>query len=193
MSDDNIIETTENGRYRVRLAIDEGTENPRRDYDHITHVITPTQQRYIDVDPDGGPLQYGWDYYSVRALDCVRKGAEDLFIRWAKIYYGAVVVEHRPVEGAWSFWYMTPEQIAEIGNTPAEAIAAEIQEYQAWGEGDVYGLIVERAIHWKRADDPDSDDSMTTWEEVASCWGLIGREYAEEEARQQLDTYKNEE
>lgn len=179
----DVIETSENGRYRVRLEIDQETSscNPREEDAHITHVITPTQQRYIDVDPDGGPLQYGWDHFSTRP------DSEKLFIRWAHIFHRAVVVEDRPHDGAWSFWYMTLAQIAEIGNTPEEAIAIEIKEYRAWAEGEVFGYVVEKAVDWDRR---DGDDSMTTWETVDDCWGLIGREYAEESARDAFELYR---
>lgn len=180
-----IIETSADGKYRAGLAIHGDAENPRRDYEHIVHVITPKGQRYIDVDPTGGPLQDGWNRVTGR------EDAVEVFARWARIFHGAVVVEDRPNDGAWALWYMTPAQIAEIGNTPEEAIRIEIDEYRSWAEGDVWGYVVEKYITWiaQEGDIEAGEDipvSHSTWEEVESCWGLIGRDYAEEEARRSL-------
>lgn len=180
-----IIETTANGKHRVRLVIDQEPVNPRRDYDHLTHVITPKGQRYIDVDESGGPLQDGWDHYADR------DDAAELFIRWARTFCGATVVEHRSHDGAWSLWYMTPEQKKEIGTSPEEFIRGEIQEYQRWAEGDVWGYVIEEAATWQRTE-TTADETMVTWEEVESSWSLIGREYAEEEARREFAPYRSE-
>jgi len=178
-----IIETTEDGRFRVRLEIHQSAENPRRDYDHNTHVITMKNSRYIDVDTDGGPLQSGWD----RVAD--RDGAVKIFTRWARVFHGSTAIEDNPVEGARSLWYMTPEQIKDVGNTPEEVIRSEINEYRSWAKGEVYGYIIERAVDW---DSRDSDESTSTWEEVESCWGLIGSEWAEQAARDAFASYETE-
>lgn len=170
-----VIETFLDGRFRVRLVADDCASDPRKCGENLTHVITPTQSRYLPVDEDGGPLQHGWDYYSTRP------DSEKLFSRWARIYHGAVVVEHRPVRGAWSLWYLTADDIAEheIAD-PAEYIGAERDEYQAWADGEVFGYVIERAVQWGRRD--GREGSMTTWEEVDSLWGLVGYEYAEQAA-----------
>ncbi|MBD3004584.1 hypothetical protein [Streptomyces sp. 5-10] len=176
-----IVETSRDGRYRVRLEADQEPVNPRRDYDHLAHVITVPGSRYLDVDPDGGPLQEGWD----RIKD--RSDAPEVFARWAKIFHGAVIVEHTPHEGPRSLWYLLPEDIQEIGNTPEEALKTEIDEYQSWAEGDVWGFIVEKSVDWTRTD--DEDETRTTWEMVDSCWGFIGYRYAEEAAREGFAAY----
>lgn len=187
----DIVETSENGRYRVRLVLQRDSEafNPRTNQDNLTHVITPAQQRYIDVDKNGGPLQYGWDYFSTRP------DSEKHFIRWARMVHGAVVVEDRPHEGAWALWYMTPEQIAEAGTAPEEVIAAEIKEYRAWAEGEVYSWIIEKAVEWvpKEGQVEDGDgtpDEMTTWEHVDSCGGYIGHEDAAQVAKEEFAAYR---
>jgi hypothetical protein len=195
MSDDNIIET--HGRYRVRLEIQQNSYgyNPRTNQDcNLTNVITPTQRGYIDVDEDGGPLQYGWDYYSTRALDCIRRAdAEDLFIRWARIFHGVTVIEDRPHDGAWSFWYVMPDKAKESTWPPEKIIEAEIKEYRAWAEGEVYAYVIEKSLTWVPKGGQEVNDfpgEMTTWHEEESCGGLIGREYAEEAAKEAFAPYK---
>lgn len=177
-----ILETYDDGQYRVVLEADNCSENPRRDYDHLVHVITLGGQRYIDVDPDGGPLEYGWDHFSGR------NDAVELFIRWARIFHGATVVEHRPTEGARSLWYILPREIAGGDSAPLGLfIGAEIAEYQAWADGEVYGYIIEKAVERERLD--NMDNTQTLWEEVDSCWGFFGYEVAAEAARSEFKKY----
>jgi hypothetical protein len=184
---EDVLETA--GPYRVRLEIDQdsGSRNPRKEFDHLTNVITPTQQRYISVDENGGPLQSGWDYFSTRP------DGEKLFIRWAKMVHGATVVEDRPTEGAWALWYLMPDKAAESTWEPEKVIEAEIREYRAWAEGEVYRYVIEKSVTWVPKENSHEDeipDELDTWETVEDCWGLICREWAEEEARRQFEPYK---
>lgn len=188
MSDDtNIIETSDDGRYRVRLVIEEGPENPRRFYDHITHVITPTQSHYIDVDEDGGPLQYGWDHFRTRAE------GEAMFVRWARIFHGAVVVKHHPTYGARSLWYLMPEGLAEIGIPAEQYIGADIKEYQAWAEGEVYRYVIEECVEWKRRDGKEGElttyNEVDDFDEVDASGPWYGYEDAEKYAREAFADY----
>lgn len=61
------------------------------------------------------------------------------------------------------------------GYTAEEAIVAEVNEYGKWLAGEVYGYIVR---------DPQG-------ESPDSCWGFIGWEYVEQEARAQGAWHKN--
>lgn len=178
----DVLETA--GRYRLRLVADEHPENPRTHYDHITHVITPEGQNFIDVDTEGGPLQYGWDWLKNR------KDAVAVFTRWARIAHGAVVVEVSPAQGARALWYMMPDGIKETPD-PVKYIEAEAREYEAWAEGDVWIYDIERSVVWQRTETAE-DESMITWEGVESCGGYYGREYAEQEARAAFEAYKTE-
>lgn len=183
----NVLEIS--GAYRVRLVAElDGGSNPREDQDcNLANVITPTQRQYVSIDEDGGPLQYGWDHFSVRP------DSEKLFIRWARMVHGVKVVESRPEGGAWAFWYVMPEKLAEAGPevTPEQIIAAEEVQYRAWAANDVWGIIIEKSVVWIPEDGQIEigegiPTRRTTWEHVDSCWGFIGREYAEAEARNQL-------
>lgn len=190
-----MTETVEtSGKYRVRLVVQEDGENanPRTEQDcNLANVITPAGQRYIDVDKDGGPLQDGWDRVSGR------DDAVDVFTRWAKIFHGAVVIEDRPHDGAWSIWYMTAENQAQIVTPAEEAVRLEIEEYRLWAEGEVYGYVIEKDVtriprDAEDRDDPDVDDETREWEDVESCWGYIGRDYATTMAREAFVPYAKE-
>ena len=56
-----------------------------------------------------------------------------------------------------------------------EVLRSEIEEYNAWATGEVYGYIVER-----------STTDAGGWEEVDSCWGHIGHTWAVEAATDAL-------
>lgn len=178
-----ILETA--GQFRVRLRVDQdsGSCNPREDYDHVAYAVTVPHSHYADV-AEAGPLVDGWDRIKHRS------DAVDLFTRWARIFHGAVVQYHTPERGPNSVWYILPEQIKEIGGTPEEALRVEIQEYQDWAEGNVYGYIIEKAVEWKRTD--GEDETRTTWEEEESCWGLIGYDWAVQAAKEEFAPYKKE-
>ena len=177
------------GGHRVRLEVQQDSEssNPRTNQDcNLTNVITPKDQRYIDVDADGGPLQDGWDRFTADYASKDR--VVEVFTRWARIFHGTTVVEDRPHDGSWSLWYITPEKLAETTWPAEKAIEAEIKEYRMWAEGEVYGCIIEKAVGWSRLD--KKVDIRVTWEEVDSCWGLVGREYAESFAREEFGPYR---
>lgn len=193
MTEMDVLETA--GRYRVRLVVQQDSEsaNPRTEQDcNLANVITPKGQRYIDVDKDGGPLAEGWKRIEDGYVDAV-----PVFTRWARIFHGATVVEHRPHDGAWSLWYVMPGKLAETTWPAEKVIESEIKEYRAWAEGEVYGHIVEKNVtriarDAEDRDDPELDDETTEWEHVDSCWGYIGREYAEEAAREAFAPYAEE-
>lgn len=193
MTDMDILETA--GRYRVRLEIQQESEsaNPRTDQDcNLTNVITPKGQRYIDVDENGGPLADGWERIEDRYVDAV-----PVFTRWAKLFHGATVIEDRPHDGAWSLWYLMPDKAAETPWEPKRVIELEIDQYRKWAEGEVYGFIIEKDVtriprDAEDREDPDLDDETREWEHVDSCWGHIGREYAEEAAREAFAPYAKE-
>lgn len=193
MTDMDILETA--GRYRVRLEIQQDSEsaNPRTDQDcNLTNVITPKGQRYIDVDENGGPLADGWERIEDRYVDAV-----PVFTRWARLFHGATVIEDRPHDGAWSLWYLMPDKAAETPWEPKRVIELEIDQYRKWAEGEVYGFIIEKDVtriprDAEDREDPDLDDETREWEHVDSCWGHIGREDAEEAAREAFAPYAEE-
>jgi hypothetical protein len=172
------------GQYRVRLEQDSDPVNPREDYDHVTYVVTVPDSHYVDV-AGPGPLSDRWDHIKHRS------DAVDLFTRWARISHSAVVEHHTPNNGPVSVWYMLPEGIAEVTN-PLEYLRGDVQEYQNWADGEVYGYIIEKSVEWERAD--GEDETRTTWEEVedGSCWGLIGFDYAAQAAEEALSPYESE-
>lgn len=177
----DIIDATEDGRFRVRLIQDEDAPSPRDDRDTLAHVITIDTHLgcYLPVDKDGGPLAEAWSRVSWNRW----KGV-DTFTRYAAIYHGAIVIESRPERGAVSLWYLMGEDAEDLGILPEAYLDAERAEYQAWADGEVYGYVIEEAVRWVRADAPR--ETHTDWREVDSCWGHYGFEWAISAAREAL-------
>lgn len=133
----------------------------------------------------------------------VRTRKPNVVARWLKVYRGATVVlplgliDHSGISiyvGSGAHWcdpggwdsgligliYDTPETRENTG-APLESIErqlrAEVAEYDRYLTGDVWGIRVTR----------ETVDGDT--ETLDECWGLLGREYAEQEARATLEHY----
>ncbi|NWF28223.1 hypothetical protein HW130_18445 [Streptomyces sp. PKU-EA00015] len=178
MSD--VLATTDDGRFRVRLVRDEHAENPRNDADTLAHVITIDTHlgQYGPVDKDGGPLAHAW-----RRLAWNQWKGVETFTRYVAIMHGGIVLESSPDNGPRSLWYMTGEEIFDLdcGLLSEGYIEAEMREYEAWLSGDVWGFVVEEAA--------DPDDDETEWQHVDSCSAFYGGPYARGQARDALRFY----
>lgn len=176
------LKVSDDGRFRVRLEVQEGPANPRQEYDHLSHVITvdTLRGRYYDVDKESGPLGDGWDRI---------KGHNhrvEIFERWARETHGAAVLHDSPGEGAEAIWYLMPDQFGEVSD-PGEYLASERDEYRAWAAGEVYGYIIEQSATWTPKD--GGDEEIVTWGRVDSCWGYIGYDYAKGAALEEFERY----
>jgi hypothetical protein len=104
--------------------------------------------------------------------------------------------------GMVGFIFMTKAMILENWMLPAtsrltpalrekarDLMKAETETYDMYLTGDVYGYVVER-LEAPDPDDEDADlDDDRDGEEVDSCWGMFGLDYAIEEGRGVLKHY----
>lgn len=171
---DEILQVSDDGLSRVRLVQDTDATNPQAEYDHLGHVLTVPHPRFTKISEEGGPLEDGWD-----RLDDHHKQVE-IFIRWARIFHGAVVLHDTPNEGPSAIWYMLPAQFGEVED-PAKCLESERDEYREWASGEVYGYVIESPVTYVEV---GGDRSINQWEEAedGSLWGLIGFEYARDTA-----------
>ncbi|MGV9312615.1 hypothetical protein ACWDR0_10510 [Streptomyces sp. NPDC003691] len=181
---ESVLATTDDGRFRVRRIRDKNAPNPR--HDAVAHVITIDTHldQYPPVDPDGGPLAWAWE-----RLKWNRWNGVDTFTRYVSIMHGGIVLESAPEKGPRSLWYMTGPEIFDLdrGLLSEAYIEAEMEEYEAWRAGDVWGFAVEERVDWTRDEDPD--DSAGAWDMVDNSWGLYGGPYARAEARDALSAF----
>ena len=186
---------TETGNYRARIVRDQDAVNPREDFEHAVHVITIDTHcgKYINVDEDGGPLEWAWERIKGEMPDHL---AVETFKRYARIFHGATVFESFPHYGAASLWYITAEDMEREGfGDPAAYIEAEHDEYRAWAEGECFGFHIEERVVYKRAE-PTGDaakDWRWEWESIDSLWGIYGYDWAKSMAQDALDSLAAEE
>jgi hypothetical protein len=186
------VETFEHAGRRVAIHVDEDPESPR-DWDNLgTMVCWHRRYNLGDTSFDD------WDI-APHAID-----DPNVALRYLRLMHGALVVPlglidhsgismyvgggaHAHDPGGWDsgtvgFIYVTRAQIvAEYGDDSPESreqaracLASEVETYDQFLTGDVYGYTVE-------------DDAGNV---LDSCWGFYGMEYAIGEARDAATHYR---
>lgn len=78
-------------------------------------------------------------------------------------------------------WTGTDEEIREQAE---RCLRGEVETYDQYLTGDVWGYVVARVYY-----DEDGDEEQR--DELDSCWGFFGREYCEQEAEDSATHYRN--
>lgn len=203
MSDEDVVE--ERDGYRVRLEHDDSPEQP---YDDGAVPIL-TVERYRQVEAFNSQAE---DYVHAVTEILDRHDYETLE-RFVKIFYGAVKMDRWYSDGLQGHYiaFDTAAWREKVG-APEDRLKDEdyLSEVRAWAEGEVYGYIVEKHLHYTKtyAEDPEYSEEGDEWAEVqetgyvfnkthngydaikmgVSCWGFYGREYAEQAAREALES-----
>lgn len=172
MSYEEILATTEDGRYRVKLVLDEYPSEP-----------------YDDGQSPLLQIRHNWGWHAEHVMATGRPLDADSYIeaaaeRWGpwrpelekylRAYFGVTRIETwQDRDGT---VYLTYDPAAWREHVGAPAGSVNMSEYRAWCEGDVWGWVVEKRVTW-HADDEDIED-RDTWEPVDSCWGYYGSDGA---------------
>lgn len=178
----------------VKIIQDDCSINPREDYDHMGKMILFPSRNYRDVNEyddytDGKDFEstlrsLAWNVTKSDAMEddlivpmehvlrCVNKHYVIIPI-WRNGYGGmfgaSVVVESD--SGCDGFILFPVSDLPKEGISREQAVKnleCEIEEYSAWCTGDVYGYVIE-------------DENGN---ELDSCWGFYGQDYAIESARE---------
>jgi hypothetical protein len=188
MSYEEILETAPDGRFRVKLVLDDYPDEPYDDGQSPLMRIDRDGRDTAHVMATGRPLDA--DSYVEEAV--ARWGGPysrdwPLVEKYLRAYHGVTKIE------TWhsgSYWYVTYDPAAWREYVGAPEGSVDMSEYRAYCEGDVWGWVVEKRVTWHADDDRDD---MDTWEPVDSCWGYYGRygangEYLEQCARDALES-----
>jgi hypothetical protein len=190
MSYEEILETSDDGKFRVKLVLDECADEPYddgqsplmridtgyygnvRDINHVMATGRPTNsdERIEEAARRwGGPNSDDFRYFE----------------KYLRAYYGTREIE---TWSSGSYWYITYDTSAwrkYIGYPDGEKNRGmpdhlvNMDEYRAWCEGECYGYVIEKNTLWRKDENPD--ETMESWEDVDSCWGFYG-EYSREAA-----------
>ena len=180
----DIIE--ERGDFRVRLAYDDSADKPYDD--GATPIFTVERSGYgRSVEAFNSQAE---KYVGAVAEILDRHDMETL-ARFVKIFYGATKLDTFYSEGIRGHYvaFDTAEWREEVG-APVEYLKDEyfLSEVRAWAEGEVFGYIVEKRVSYTKAYEDGRDDvEDAEWEDVDSCWGFYGREWAEQAAIEALN------
>lgn len=135
-------------------------------------------QRYMQA-RDHFRYAAGYRYDGLPAGVALKAG--EMLERWLRIFYDATAEEVRTVYDT-VLILNTPEFRKHVGieSNDAAAIAGEVDEWQAYLDGDVYGIgygVIEGRVmdDGEPVDVDDMDIEMT-------CWGFYGEEWAKEAA-----------
>lgn len=145
---------------RVEIHIDDMCPSPR-EWDNLGIMVGTDSRR---VAPDREPTT---TETCALAHQHHRPGLLERFLR---ICEGSVAFS----EWDGGFAYVTNDRCNKLGVDPsdaAEQLKLEIDVYEEWSQGECYGYVI-------RGEDGDIIDS---------CWGFIGGERCEQEARHASD------
>lgn len=187
MSHSEVLETSEDGRYRVRLILDEDAGEP---YDDGASPLmrldrTGSGVRAEHVMATGRPLdadaqvEAAVQHWGVTPAD----GNWRLVETYLRAFFGVTKIE------TWhsgSYWYVTYDPAAWREWAGAPEGSANMDEYRAWCEGDVWSWVTEKLVHWTTDDGAVSASFKDEWEHLDSCSGYYGGDYAEKTAREEL-------
>jgi hypothetical protein len=177
----NVLDTIRKSGYTAKIVPDFDPSNPREEFDNASTIYYISRNYVLgDKRVDSGELT---------------RIANDPNVLWIPVYayiHGGVTISARRDDrnpypdpewdsGQSGIVAMTKEQIREnfgckrvtkaIRERAYDLMVAEVEEYDQFLRGDVYGVIVEDA----------------KGEEIDSCWGFYGFEYAKQEAERMID------
>lgn len=190
---------TETGDFRVHLYVDEdaGPLDDQGDFLPFVAQVESSWAHHRGYAAAGNQWSDGIDAADISRAWAYYRDAEKVE-RWLRICHGVVGIETWSDRyGNWWFAIATDKWVRESVGDPervAEVLAHTAQFVQDWAEGNVYGWEVERkqtgSIR-KTFDNPARGtylDRFEEWEEVDSCWGYVGDEWAKENALEALRT-----
>lgn len=188
--------TSDNGTFRVRLEQDSDPAfSPRDTDDNVSVIVAGDSYRHNYPQEGDSPRQIlammedaeSWN--EVREWLIENEGATRVLPLYSGPY-GELLAGQDDDPGApngvvgvaYDNHTATAAERTHVpGWDPEPAMRAELQDYNSWATGDVYGYVVEKLV-------PPCEccGAAERWDIVESVWGFIGYEYAIGEAREAL-------
>lgn len=184
-------------QYKLDIHPDYDNESPRTAYDQLG-TMALFHSRYNLGDDHGLSHEetleifksdnhlcievYFYDH-GIQSVSCSSFVGRAHHADWDSGCVGIIFISHEDIIKNWG-------DLSEESLEKAEAcLRAEVNEYDMYIRGDVWGYVVSKAKHYYAED----GDVHTEWEEVDSCWGFYGQEYCEEEGKSILEWYQKQE
>lgn len=195
------IKVIEKEGYKAEIFTYDDIQNPREWCDHLGTMVCFHKRYklgdYTDLKSDNFNFRNGWDDLE----SYLRKEKNAAVILPLYLYdHSGITMNTTGFSCPWDsgqvgFIYASRETVKkEYGlkrNILPKTIQkvkgileAEVKGYDQYLTGDVYGIKI-----FKDMEDSDSHDpSQYTWQEIDSCWGFFGMNFAEEQANEMLDS-----
>ena len=201
--DDDVVAESDDGTTRVVLQPDMDAELDGCSYPILVNVDyrrnsveSCTGQRWYHPDTavngDDDAFARAVDHFYLGLRTWRRDGTVErpdymnLLTRWVRLYLGGTHVARLDYQGE-TYFACDSAALREIWGVPSgttltdESLLLDIPEFLA---GETYGYVVQERLC------ADCDDHEHIWVDTdESLWGLIGREWAEDSAREALDEY----
>lgn len=198
MSESEVIETR--GQFRAVIHLDPESSGMKPDGDFFGYVFSMERGRFdLEAKAHSAPAE---DFGLESAWE--RWGDLDMVERYLRMFWDVVGVDSFDTRDAkyvnivtrkdleiWG-WPEDPEAWPKNDDgTTREPTQGNLDEFRAWVDGDVWYWTIEKRVHWTTRDlEPDNDNNeRDTWEEVDSCHGYYGDEYARQRALEELEEY----
>jgi len=188
----------EENNFRVKLINDEYASEP---WDDGHSPLIRIERRYsesaehvmVGSRPTGDD-----DRIAEAAARWSHPGDHAKFEKYLRAYYAVTQVKWYGPNDATDSTYVSYDTAAWREYVGAPEKSVNMDEWISYLEGDVYGYRVERKVHVYQDKRIHSGDDFRTesteydeWEEVDSCWGFYGHEYATEAAEEALSEALN--
>lgn len=200
MPDYDVLETSSDGNYRVRLVQDDDSDQPGGSGPLILRVENYRYRGCVKV--LAGDYGTGEAEAVTRALEYFGGPNRDtfkLFEKWARAYLGTKYIDTW-YSDSYRGWYVALDsaawrEMAGVSDDYVRTPGSEgsfLAEWEAWATGDVWGYVVEKRVRELTLTyDPATANELhrtetDAWEEIESSWGFYGYLYAMGEARRAL-------
>lgn len=191
----------ERGGYRARIVHDHFPSEPHNDGGCPVIRIDSNGYGTARYEHTGYGAYYdpGFDAEAALAHFDERWGTREgleIFERYVRIFHEGTVEWRLGTSREYGYVTFTTRKLAqEWGNPDDKPVpAAEMQEWEAYVEGDVYGVVIEeQTVTITEVLDREgrqlSKTEEDSWTEVDSCFGFYGYEWAVESAKDNLNYY----
>lgn len=204
MSYTDVVE--ERGQYRAVIEIDQYPHEPDHEVGCPVLRVEPSGWGGGTVSFTGyGSLSERGDGLSASAEYILQRFVQyhgwsegiDVFARFIRIFHGGTVTTHsgqgwrEPTYVA----YTTERMVRDVwGNTDGTGIEADIEEWAAYVEGEVYVAVIEQRVVSNLTistlgGEIVSESSDEDWHQVECFGGLYGERWAREAAVEELSYY----
>jgi hypothetical protein len=190
-----VVENFIHAGVRVKIVQDQDAMNPRKEYDNNVGRMVCWHRRYDLGD------EHSYDINDFRTReDALKHLAEDhgpiavllpLFLYdhsgitistssfscpWDSGQVGFIFCTRAKAIETWGKKRLTKKVIEQV----TKCLISEVETYDQYLTGDVYGFVIETLV---RDDDGETIEDADG-EELDSCWGFFGLEYAIAEGKQ---------